>query len=145
MSKRKLLKSQLRKPSVSIKNVIPPVTSFCFRYITTNRGYTFNRFQKDFRRENTIRKELDELLLYLSNNSWQEVISCRKRSRYGYETIQYSRICFKANPPGQFAPDITVSVFRFCNQECRLLGVWEEPVLYVIGYDFDHSAYNHGK
>lgn len=26
----------------------------------------------------------------------------------------------------------------------RLIGYWKNPTLYIMGYDFNHSAYDHG-
>ena len=47
----------------------------------------------------------------------------------------------------QFSSDEKVIVFRFgINSGYRLLGIKgnDSNILYVIGYDFDFSAYDHG-
>jgi hypothetical protein len=43
--------------------------------------------------------------------------------------------------------DSKIIVFRFNNQKSRILGVRSQEcnsILYIIGYDWDFSAYNHG-
>ena len=70
----------------------------------------------------------------------------RKNEKHGAETLSMDDLRFAANGY-QFSNDQKVIVFRFGgNSSYRLLGVKgnESNVLYVIGYDFDFSAYNHG-
>ena len=92
---------------------------FSWQYLTTNKTHNFDYFKGDLRQELSARQGLSDLV---------------------------KDLCFAANGY-QFSSDQKVIVFRFGNNSgFRLLGVKgnESNVLYVIGYDFDYSAYNHG-
>lgn len=69
----------------------------------------------------------------------------------GYEMIPISQ--FKINFDSeireklQLTSDSKIIVFRFNKQMCRILLVQSKRcsnLLYVIGYDWNYTAYNHG-
>ena len=68
----------------------------------------------------------------------------------GYEMIPFSD--FKLNLDSikrnlKLSSDSKMIVFRFNNQNARILGVRSQEcnsILYIVGYDWDYSAYDHG-
>ncbi|MDR1702001.1 MAG: hypothetical protein LBR56_04430 [Sporomusaceae bacterium] len=118
---------------------------FSFAYLTTNNNYTFKHFN-DSSEELACRKEFDKLLLLLSTTSWLDLIGRNKRQLGGYETIPIEQIAFS---PANFhlSKDTKLLSFRFGSKDkYRMLG-WRKDgcqALYIIGYDFDFSAYKHG-
>ena len=93
-------------------------------------------------------KKLFEKLEELSKLTWKELQNRPKEA--GYETIPISQ--FKIDLTNikndlNLADDSKIIVFRFNNQNARLLGVRSQEcssILYIIGYDWDFSAYDHG-
>lgn len=118
--------------------------AFSFAHITTNKHYSFSFFKDDLRKDLETRKGFDELLQTLSRSTWEEVLQRRREAFGGYETIPRSSIHFQ--PSWNLAEDNKVCVFRFRNSDCRMLGIKakHDNVLYIIGFDFDFTAYDHG-
>lgn len=117
---------------------------FSFEYLTKNKNYMFAYFADRIRDELQVRQSLSELLKALSTKTWVEVAQLDKRAQCGFETLPAIQLRF--SPDGyDFSRDEKVWVFRFGNQQYRLIGIQSDNVLYVLGYDFDYSAYNHGK
>lgn len=93
-------------------------------------------------------KKLFERLEEISNLTWIELQNRPKEA--SYETIPISQ--FKIDLTSikndlNLSDDSKIIVFRFNNQNARLLGVRSQEcssILYVIGYDWDFSAYHHG-
>lgn len=80
----------------------------------------------------------------LSNQTWRYWGQLGK-SQVGYETLPFSNIKFTPNI--NTAESIQkVIIFRFFKDNYRIIGVKEDDnhVFYVIGFDFDHSVYDHG-
>lgn len=116
---------------------------FCFSHVTNNKEYTFDCFSNDKRGELEARKALEELLEYLSRNSWLAITQKRKTGLGGYESIPYQSLKFQPREY-EISCDEKVSVIRFGKQDAyRLIGKWKEPVFYIFGYDFHYNAYEH--
>lgn len=126
------------------KNSSIKIPGFNFQYVTTNKKYNFEKFKNEPRREVDVRHQLDELLQFISKRSFIELMQNRKNGLGGYETIYSSELRFK--PSGiALTEDTKISSIRFGNADAYwLIARWEEPILYVYGYDFDHNAYDHG-
>lgn len=147
MKLRKTPKSQ--KPRA--ERITPPKAqksnraSFSFAHITTNKRYNFSFYKKDeMRKELETREGLDDLLQTLSRSTWEEILQRRHESFGGFETIP--RVSIHFQPSWNLAEDSKVCVFRFRQNDCRMLGIRakESDVLYIIGFDFDYTAYDHG-
>lgn len=117
---------------------------FSFAHVTSNKNYCFDFFNNN--RDNLeCRKALDELLALLSNSAWKELSGRRKAIAGGFETLYFDFLNFQ---PQNIAlkKDEKIFVFRFGKGDAyRLMGFKKECncTLYIIGYDFDHSAYDH--
>lgn len=149
MSNKKLKncqRPQLRRQAVedNKKTLFSEFPAFCFSHVTKNSHYNFEYFKNQKRDELEVRRALDALLEYLSQQKWITIIQSSKRGMGGYESIYYNM--FKFSPKGcVITNDEKISVIRFGKDDSfRLIGKWEEPIFYVFGYDFDHSAYDHG-
>lgn len=121
--------------------------SFSFLYITTNKKYCLDFFSsKQLRDELDARQKLGQLLRTLSKTTWLDTFRKRKDEFGGTEQIALSEMNFM--PSGDyFSEDANVLSFRFgTGEKYRLLGIRDEPcqTLYIIGFDFNFSAYNHG-
>lgn len=67
-----------------------------------------------------------------------------KESFGGFEKLPRARIQFR--PSWNLPEDENVLIFRFKSSDYRMLCVKDKKreVLYIIGFDFDFSAYDHG-
>ena len=138
-------KIKLKQESFSAANGISRnKIAFSLEYLTKNKSYTFAFFDGRIRDELQARQSLSELLKNLSAETWVGIAQIGKRTQCGFETLPAVQLNF--SPDGyEFSRDEKVWVFRFGSQQYRLIGIQDSNVLYVLGYDFDHSAYNHGK
>lgn len=118
--------------------------SFSFSYLTDNKRYTFEYFgSSQMREELNARKSLDDLLKSLSDLTWIAVLRKRKNEFCGAETIQIKATKLSLSHY-KISEEEKYIVFRFHNQKYRLLGLKIDNVFYICGFDFDHSAYDHG-
>ena len=89
---------------------------------------------------------MDVLLKELSQKTWLELSRRTKYQIGGFEKLRYDQI--NVSPVNLTMPkDENILSFRFGSADAyRLLGCRKDGcnVLYVIGYDFDFSAYDHG-
>ena len=85
------------------------------------------------------------------NRRKQAAIPTRDNQRYfdleafgGFEKLPRARIQFR--PSWNLPEDENVLIFRFKSSDYRMLCVKDKKreVLYIIGFDFDFSAYDHG-
>lgn len=80
--------------------------------------------------------------------TWKELQNRPKETGYEMIPISEFKINFdKLKKELKLSEDSKIIVFRFNNQKCRLLGVRSHQcssILYIIGNDWDYSAYNHG-
>lgn len=135
----KLKKQELNRPS----NI-----SISFQMVTTERNYTFERFNESLRLGLRARQSLDDLLVELSSHTLRDLGMRRKDQFGGFEMIPVSQIKTCLCKRSDLTPDVSVWVFRFCKSQYRLIAYKyagnNENVLYILGYDFDYSAYDHG-
>lgn len=119
-----------------------------FKYSVKNKDYKIEKITKAKEKTNKTVQKLFEKLEEISNLTWTELQNRPKET--GYEMIPISE--FRINLENikkdlNLSDDSKIIVFRFNNQKCRLLGVRSQEcssILYIIGYDWDFSAYNHG-
>ena len=119
-----------------------------FKYSVNNRNYKIEKITKSKDRTNKTVQKLFERLEEISNLTWKELQNRPKET--GYEMIPISQ--FRINLENikkdlNLSDDSKIIVFRFNSQKCRLLGVRSQEcssILYIIGYDWDYSAYDHG-
>ena len=122
---------------------------FSFEFWTTNAKYNFEYFKKSLRDKE---KAYDELHSKLHELSGMSILEVKERSKErGAEYLPYSRFSPSflsiLNNTGIVTPDSKLKVIRICNQNYRLIckeGVQDSKVLYLLGIDFDYSAYDHG-
>ena len=119
-----------------------------FKYSVKNKNYTMEKQGKAKEKCNKIIQNLFEKLEDISQITWKELQNRPKET--GYETIPISefKISFdNLKKKLNLSDDIKIIVIRFNNQKCRILGVPSQEcssILYIVGYDWDYSAYNHG-
>ena len=119
-----------------------------FKYSVKNKNYTIEKKTKAKEKCNKIIQNLFERLEEISKLTWEE--SQNRPREAGYEMIPIHE--FKINLDNIkkdliLSDDSKIIVFRFNNQKCRILGVRSQEcssILYIIGYDWDYSAYDHG-
>ena len=123
---------------------------FSFRYMTENGRYSLKFLEKVSARDKAeTLSSLCHRFEELSAEPWTHWMEQQKR--IGLETMDFSRIKFSAKPSTPISKDTTVYVFRFDTYvgkgKGRIIGFKNSPcsVFHVIGYDFDLSAYDHGK
>ena len=118
-----------------------------FKYSIKDKKHSIEHIFKTKDNNKKTIQNLFEKFEELSNLTWKELQNRPKQS--GYETIPISE--FKINLDNikkdlELADDSKIIVFRFNNQKSRLFGVKSsqcKSILYIIGYDWDFSAYNH--
>ncbi|ERL26421.1 MULTISPECIES: hypothetical protein [unclassified Leptotrichia] len=143
MSKKiKKLKNNNFKNISEVKLLSYPV--FCFRYLTKNKNYNFNRF-KNSKESNEAKGIVLDKLMDIQLKSWLDLHQQNKRT--GIETLSIENINFSPYDY-ETSKDQKVYVFRLNSQNWRMIGIKSEintDVLHIIGFDFDFTAYNHGK
>lgn len=140
--KQKNLDLKVAKPNQTVKEPDKPVLSFV--YLTSNSRYNFEIFGKDKHNRLTAKEDLVDRLIQLTQQTWIFWQSLGKKQG-GLETLKASSINF--SPQGYtFSEDEKVIVFRFASEDYRIIGFQDSssPTYYIIGFDFDHSAYDHG-
>ena len=123
--------------------------SFSFEY-SVNKKYSIEYITKKKKEKcNDIIFDLFKKLEELSKMKFVDFQNRPKNS--GYEMIPISELNFKINENCMkslcLSEDSKIIVFRFHNQNCRLLLAQSRKcssLFYVIGYDWDFSAYDHG-
>ena len=119
--------------------------AFSFRYLTSNSTYNFDYFSTS----QTVEKEkalaeLSKRVSEITCNTWLYWGSRGKK--IGHESMQYSNLNFTSSSlPEDFTKDQKVYIFQFSNHSYRIIGVKLGycPMFYVIGFDFNFSAYDH--
>lgn len=116
---------------------------FCFKHLTTNKKYNIEYFKKkNVREKSKAYGALFFLINDMQNSGWKDLFSRSKE--IGFESIQSKQL--KLQPKNlSLSPDSKVLCIRFKKQTYRMLGIKNKDVFHVIGFDFDYSAYNHGK
>lgn len=142
------VKKQGNPPKISSSPTIekcPQGVSFSFGHLTTNKNFNFEFFSNNTHDLLAAKAAILDRLQELSQKSWLYWQGLSKRQ--GIEMLLSDDIRF--SPSGySLSGDEKVIVFRFSfsGTDCRIIGVKKSPcsVFYIIGFDFDHSAYNHG-
>ena len=119
-----------------------------FKYSVKNKKYKIEKVTGAKDKCNKTIKNLFEKLEEISKLTLKELQNRPKET--GYETIPISQ--FKVNLENikeelKLAGDSKIISIRFDNQNARILAVQSQEcssMLYIIGYDWDYSAYNHG-
>lgn len=113
---------------------------FSFKHITTNNTYNIKYFKKT-REKAKAYGALFYTMDTLQNRSWLESMNLDKRK--GFETIPYKALNFS---PKNFTltKDDKLLVVRFYRDKYRIIGMKEDNIFHVFGFDFNYSAYDHG-
>ena len=146
-----------KEDKIKIKNITKSEIKECniqqypwysFQYMTKNKTHSLKYLDslECTEREKTL-KNLFLKLEELSGSSWLYWLQQPKKT--GAETIRYDEIDFLADSDANLTRDTPIYIFRFDtyrgNKCGRILGFKKSPcsVLYILGYDFDFSAYKH--
>ena len=116
-----------------------------FQHSIKTKRYTIDEKLNEKGKCNEIVKDLFKKFQDISNSTWQELQNKPKKS--GYETIPISNFKISLDIIKEslnLSDDSKIIVFRFHRQDYRILGVQKNNILYIIGYDWDFSSYNHG-
>jgi len=121
--------------------------TFSFRHLTTHSDYNLNYYSSNQVREmQTAKQNLYDRMEELCKNNWLYWMTLGKQR--GLETLEYSRLKFGPHEL-ELLKDEKVFIFRFKaqNDDARIIGYRKGkcPILHVIGYDFNFSAYDHGR
>lgn len=113
---------------------------FSFKNITTNKRYNFEFFKKDFKTKLQAYTSLIERIIEIENTDWIDFINKPKIS--GMESMKFNQINFKPNNYTILADDKVISI-RFSNQKYRIIGIKDNNVFRIFGFDFNYKAYKH--
>jgi DNA-directed RNA polymerase beta' subunit len=120
-----------------------------FKYSVKTKDYTIEKITKKSKEKcNDIIYELYEKFKELSNMNLLDFQNKPKST--GYEMLPLYELNVSIDEEMkrelELANDSKIIVFRFYKQKCRLLLVQSKKcpsLLYVIGYDWNYSAYKH--
>ncbi len=118
-----------------------------FKYSVKDKRYLIETITSAKEKCNKLINNFFKRLEEISILTWKELQNRPKET--GYEMIPISE--FKLNFGNlkkelNLSNDSKIIVFRFNNQKCRMLGIRSNEcssILYIIGYDWDYSAYKH--
>lgn len=119
-----------------------------FKYSIKDKKHTIDFILKQKGNNKKTIENLFKKFEELSNFTWKDFIN--KPREVGYEMIPISDFFINLDNIKKdlsLSDDSKIVVFRFDNQNRRLLGVKSKEcnaILYIIGYDWDFSAYDHG-
>lgn len=126
-----------------------PLVSFSFKYLTDNKSFNFEYFGSDMRNRHDAYEALCKRLQELSDYGIEKLMNMQKKQ--GCESIPYSDFydSFKSvlNKVEVVSKDSKLWIFRFSSGNYRIIAksnVLDGNILYIIGFDFDYSAYDHG-
>lgn len=150
MAQQKIRDKNARK--VEIKRPSAPLISniaFSFKHLTNNKQHCFSYFRNEMRNSHAayeaLVKRMQELCNIDMNGAKQmgKISGCEPMPyKELSETIQ--KIC---DGTGIISKDSSLSVFRFNQNNYRMLcktDINHSNLLYIIAFDFDFSAYDHG-
>ena len=121
--------------------------AFSFRHLTTQKDYSLKYCAGLKANGDKTVTNILHRLVEIGEQDWVHWLLQRKKN--GCETIDFCRV--RVRPKGiNLVADETVFVFRFLmhtKKDGRILGIKKQdcPTFFVIGFDFDYSAYDHGK
>lgn len=141
-------KSKKLKTAVFSKHVIetPRHVNLSFELVTDDKNYTFHYFGKNIRENLSARELLDNLLIEISKNGLVELGLRNKSQLGGFEAIPLAQIKPCIYKKINLTPDTSLLVFRFSGYRMITYKPSDSgnDVLYILGYDFNYSAYDHG-
>ena len=143
--KNKIDTNTIKRSQIRRGSECPQVPAFSFEILTKNKTYNLEYFlDSNDKREATCRILLR--LKELCEKSWEHWHGLGKKA--GLETIPAERLNFEPSEK-QLSSGDKVIVFRlksYANKDARIIGMRRDgcPIFYIIGFDFDFSAYNHG-
>ncbi|MDU5274412.1 MULTISPECIES: hypothetical protein [Peptoniphilus] len=124
---------------------------FSFKHITRNNKYNIKFFKKSKDKQRAY-GALFYLIGEMQQMTWKDFIRLPKEK--GMESMKSSELNFYPNDYN-LTPDQKVVVIRFNRQKYRVIGIKERipgasdkegiDIFHVFGFDFDYSAYDHGK
>lgn len=111
-----------------------------FRYLTTKKDYNFDYFGKNLENCREVKAKLLDRIAEISSSTWLDMQNLPKTT--GFETLCFDDIRFS---PKEyiFSKEEKVYVLRAC-KDYRIIGFKLGTVYYIIGFDFNYSAYDHG-
>ena len=151
----KKLKNQTRKVKINGADALKSIGESCeqyptfsFLHLTTNKKHNFSYFGASQRSDlQKTQKNCLDRLIEISTQNWRSWLNSGKY--IGCEPLDYSIVKFEAC--GISLPsDENIYVFRFRlynnKDDGRILGFRKGkcPIYYIIGFDFDFSAYDNG-
>ena len=143
----KVLQSNL-KASRESKPKIESKISISLQYLSTNKQRNFDFFAKNFRDKATSLDSFIKFVQRLTSKTQLEISALSKTDDCGFEQMPFAQI--NCNPHGvTLGKDTKICVFRFGERDdsdkYRVLGFFDnkQPILHIIGFDFDYSAYKH--
>lgn len=144
--KRSKQKPKIKQSTAKEQRHCPDFPSFSFIHLTKNKNYNFEYFSKNKSELKEKQANLTKRLIEISQEPWDNWN--HRRKDIGIETLSFDQINFKPNNL-ELSPDEKIIVFRFSSGNCRMLGIKGKfcstcATYYIIGFDFDYSAYNHG-
>ena len=146
-------KAKSPKTNLKISRNAAPITentiSVSLQFLSKNKLRNFDFFSKsDFRQKAHALDQFLDFIKRLTSKTRLEISSLSKNDDCGFEEIPFAQI--NCNPDRKtLAKDAKICVFRFGNNgsggDYRLLGIFDSgfPVLNIIGFDFNYSAYDH--
>lgn len=129
----KIFSIELHKDTVSLS----------WRYMTTNKNFTLDYFKSNIRNKCKAMEDIFTLANEISSHNWINLLGRGKENFGGCESLKVNQLNFSPSDY-KFSKDEKILSFRFSNNHYRLVGIQKNDILYVIGYDFNYSAYNHG-
>lgn len=118
------------------------------KYLTDNKKYNFSHFKNDFRTAKEAYDDLFSKLKDLGKHTMRSIMQLDKRN--GLESIPFSmfhqsfqQIMLRTEI---VTKDSKLFVLRFHNQQYRMICMpnpLHQNIWYIIGFDFDYSAYSH--
>lgn len=143
--------SKVSGTSIAISKCEVPDFSvfFNFQYITSDSSYNLEFIKNAGGNGKSIYNDLLSFLQRVSQSSWEELRTKGKKNG-GFETLECS--IFKKSitrniTHKNLTDDTKLYVFRFGGNKYRLVGYKSnscKAALHILGFDFDHSLYNHG-
>lgn len=126
-----------------------------FGSITSKKRYSFEALKHEKKNNSKAIEEFMDLILIISESNWKDLGSRGKRTKGGFELLNYSDLNSKIidnywkNTNKSFAKDRKIHVFRFgCADKYRMIGYKSHNcnrVLHILGFDLDFSLYDHGR
>lgn len=141
-SKEKFSQQRAREATEAI--IWSEYPAFSFTHITKNNAFNMSHFTSGSRDMERCMSKLYEKLEKLSVHRWRDLLGLNKRA--GIEFIPMHKLNFEPADSLIVSKDEKFISARFNGQDYRIIAVKQDkcPIMHVIGFDFDFSAYDHG-